>query len=282
MSAGRSLAFTQQNDILVITLDRTYAAGEYVSVAVTYKFTASGAGVYFETSAGQPLIYSFTEDDIGAKSWIPCKDLPSDKADSADIKITVPSNLIVASNGTLMAVYDSTTTKTYWWHEGYPIATYLISFAAHPYKIYTQYYKYSPTDSMQIQNYVLPANLATAPTTYAKVPGMIKFMSDMFGQYPFIKEKYGHAEVINFGGAMEHQTCTTIDVTLRTPGAIAHELAHQWCGDLVTLKDWSHIWLNESFAPYMAMIWFGQEYGQAAFNSEINGGAANIGPGKVV
>ena len=281
MSAGRSLAFTQQNDILAITLDGTYAAGEFVSVAVTYRFAASGVGVYFETSVGQPLIYSFTEDDIGAKSWIPCKDLPSDKADSADIRITVPSNLIVASNGTLMAVFDSTTTKTYWWHEGYPIATYLISFAAHPYKTYTQYYKYSPTDSMQIQNYLLPANLATAPTTYAKVPGMIKFMSDMFGQYPFIKEKYGHAEVINFGGAMEHQTCTTVDVSNRSPGLIAHELAHQWCGDLVTLKDWSHIWLNESFAPYMAIIWFGQEYGQAAFNSEING-AANSGPGKVV
>jgi aminopeptidase N len=280
VGSGRSLAFKQQNDILAITLDRTYAAGEYVAVAVTYKFVASGAGVYFETSAGQPLVYTSTEDDIGAKSWIPCKDLPSDKADSADIKITVPSNLIVASNGLLVATYDSTTTKTYWWHEGYPIATYLISFAAHPYKIHTQYYKYSPTDSMQIQNYVLPANLATAPTTYAKVPGMIKFMSDMFGQYPFMKEKYGHAEVINFGGAMEHQTCTTIDVTIRTPGVIAHELAHHWAGDLVTLKDWSHMWLNESFAPYMAIIWFGNEYGQAAFNNEMSN--PPIGPGKVV
>ncbi len=280
MSSGRSLAFSHQNDMLAITLDRTYSAGEFVSVAVTYRFSESGVGVYYETSASQPLIYSFSEDDIGAKSWIPCKDLPSDKADSADIKITVPSNLIVAANGTLIAVYDSTTTKTYWWHEGYPIATYLISFAAHPYKIYTQYYKYSPTDSMQIQNYVLPANLATAPTTYAKVPGMIKFMSDMFGQYPFIKEKYGHAEVINFGFDMEHQTCTTVDVTVRSVGAIAHELAHQWCGDLVTLKDWSHIWLNESFAPYMAIIWYGQEYGQAAFNSEMS--SPPIGPGKVV
>ena len=279
-SSGRSLAFKHQNDLLVITLDRTYAVGEVFSVAVTYWFLDSGAGVYYATSASQPLIYSFTEDAIGAKSWIPCKDLPSDKADSADIKITVPSNLIVAANGTLMAVYDSTTTKTYWWHEGYPIATYLISFAAHPYKTYTQYYKYSPTDSMQIQNYVLPANLATAPTTYAKVPGMIKYMSDMFGQYPFTKEKYGHAEVINFGGAMEHQTCTTIDVTNRVPGVIAHELAHQWCGDLVTLKDWSHIWLNESFAPYMAMIWFGHEYGQASFISEL--GSGEFGPGKVV
>ena len=280
MISGASAAFSQKNDMLVITLDRAYAAGEFVSAAITYRFVESGAGVYFETNASQPLVYSFTEDDIGAKSWIPCKDIPSDKADSADIKITVPSNLIVASNGTLKAVYDSTTTKTYWWHEGYPIATYLISFAAHPYSIYTQYYKYSPTDSMQIQNYVLPANLATAPTTYTKVPGMIKFMSDMFGQYPFIKEKYGHAEVVNFGGAMEHQTCTSIDATFSVVGIIGHELAHQWCGDLVTLKSWNDIWLNESFAPYMAMIWWGNEYGAAAFQTEL--GSGNIGPGKVV
>jgi aminopeptidase N len=141
MVSGTTAVFSQKNDMLVITLDRAYAAGEFVSVAITYRFAESGAGVYFETNASQPLVYSFTEDDIGAKSWIPCKDIPSDKADSADIKITVPSNLVVASNGTLKAVYDSTTTKTYWWHEGYPIATYLISFAAHPYSIYTQYYK---------------------------------------------------------------------------------------------------------------------------------------------
>jgi hypothetical protein len=133
---------------------------------------------------------------------------------------------------------------------------------------------------MQIQNYVLPANLSKAPTTYAFTPDMIKFYSDLFGQYPFIKEKYGHAEVVNFGGAMEHQTCTTIDATMRIVGAIGHELAHQWCGDLVTLKSWSDIWLNESFAPYMTLIWWNHQYGAAAFQTEL--GTGNIGPGKVV
>ncbi len=72
----------------------------------------------------------------------------------------------------------------------------------------------------------------------------MKFLLISYGEYPFIEEKYGHAE-FEWGGAMEHQTCTSMGFW--GSGVISHELAHQWYGDMITCKDWHHIWLNEGF-----------------------------------
>ena len=82
----------------------------------------------------------------------------------------------------------------------------------------------------------------------------------------FINEKYGHAE-FDWGGAMEHQTCTSMGSF--GPGIISHELAHQWYGDMITCKDWHHIWLNEGFATYSEAVYIEAKSGKAAYNSQI-------------
>jgi aminopeptidase N len=158
---GSSRPFIHSANKLTITLDRVYSEGESISLAVYYQGVpqaVSGFGVSFrfDSHNGQPSIWTLSE-PYGAKEWWPCKDTPADKADSADIWITVSTSLIPVSNGKLMdVIVNGDGTHTYKWKVGYPIAQYLISLAIAGYTEYITYYHYSPTDSMPITNYIYP------------------------------------------------------------------------------------------------------------------------------
>ncbi|UCE19714.1 MAG: peptidase M1 [Gemmatimonadota bacterium] len=267
--SGTPTSFTHQHDLLDIDLERSYATGESVGIVIDYEGNpaTSGLGSFgFDLHAGRPMIWSLSE-PFGARNWWPCKDQPSDKADSVDIRVTVPEGMIVASNGVLREVTDNGDTETYWWHESYPITTYLVSVAIYEYATYSDYYKYSPTDSMEIQFYVFPDHLENLRSTYAKTKDMLAIFSDLFGPYPFLDEKYGQAEFI-FGGGMEHQTCTSLGGW--SEALIAHELAHQWWGDMITCRDFHHIWLNEGFATYSEALYWEQVHGKEAYFEDMN------------
>lgn len=262
------VSFRHQNDIIQITLDKSYQSGELFSVSITYQGQPqqSGFGAFgFDTHNEQPMIWSLSE-PFGARNWWPCKDFPSDKADSADIRITVPNDLIVASNGILRSETEQAGLKTYWWHEGYPIVTYLVSVAIHPYFVYSDYYHYSATDSLEVRYYIYPDQINMIRSAYAKTVRMIDIFSQVFGEYPFIREKYGHAQFMG-GANMEHQTITSL--VSRSEGTIVHELAHQWWGDYITCNDFHHIWLNEGFATYSEAIYYEREYGENEFWQEV-------------
>ncbi len=161
---------------------------------------------------------------------------------------------------------------TYIWKENYPIAQYLIAIAITNYVEYTNYYRYSPTDSMPITNYIYPESFNNIiKERLDKVPGVIGFFSYYFGQYPFINEKFGQAQWNgNHATAMENQTIVfDLDVSLN--GVNMHELVHQWFGDLLTCKDWHHIWLNEGFAEYLSRVWDEVNIGKPNFDAGING-----------
>jgi hypothetical protein len=183
-----------------------------------------------------------------------------------DVRVTVPSNLIVASNGTLRSLTNNGATDTYYWHEGYPISTYLVSVAIHPYTTFSHWYKYSPADSMEVQYYVFPSHYGSVQATYALTVPMIELFASLFGEYPFLDEKYGHAE-FTWGGGMEHQTITSLGGW--SEYLIAHELAHQWWGDMVTCDDFHHIWMNEGFATYSEALWSEFTYGMATYHQDM-------------
>ena len=266
-TGGGGLAHSHSGDILSVTLDHAYATDEIFSIDITYHGTPSSTAGAFEFTSygGEDMIWSLSE-PFGARTWWPCKDYSDDKPDSADIWVTVPDNLIVASNGTLRETVDNGATFTYKWHEQYPIATYLVSVAIHPYTVFSDYYHYSPTDSMEIQYYVFPAHYDDVQATYALVPDMITVYAGFFGEYPFLEEKYGHAE-FTWGGGMEHQTITSLGGWGEY--LIAHELAHMWWGDMITCGDFHHIWLNEGFAVYSEALWAEATYGWAAYKQQM-------------
>jgi len=279
LAAGGALTFAHANNILTITLDRAYGTGEHFAVDVTYHGTPdAAAGAFgFSSHGGYPMVWSLSE-PFGARTWWPCKDYPDDKADSVDISIRVPSTLIDASNGLLQSVTDNGDgTKTYNWQERYPIATYLVSIAIHPYTVFSNWYRYSPTDSMEIRNFVYADHYTAVQPLCAKVPDMITAYAGYFGEYPFINEKYGQAE-FNWGGGMEHQTITSLGAW--DEYIVCHELTHMWWGDMITCETFNHVWLNEGFATYGEALWAESAYGWEAYKQQMEY-AKYLGPGTI-
>jgi len=257
------LAYTRTSDMITVTLDRPYMSGEELTFQVGYHGVPvwngfGGGGLSFTPTATVPWVWSLSQ-PYGAKDWWPCKDGLRDKADSVDVVVTCDSSWLVGSNGRLAGVVnngDGTSTTT--WEERYPIATYLISIAVADYEQFSNWWHYSPTDSMEVLNYVTPAHLAQAMAALPRTVDMLGIFSDMFGMYPFVDEKYGHCD-FQWGGAMEHQTMTS--TTTYAENTIAHDLAHQWFGDMITCGSWADLWLNEGFATYCAGLYLEKMYG---------------------
>ena len=267
---GLTTTYSHANDKINIDLDRSYNQNETFILDIYYEGIpgSSGLGSFkFGSHGGQPIISTLSE-PYGASDWWPCKDTPADKADSADIWITVDQSMIPVSNGMIQEIIvNGDGTHTYKWKEKYTIAQYLISLAITNYHQYNTYYHYSPTDSMIITHYNYPENFnSSRKALLDETTAMMEVFSQSYGEYPFIDERYGHAE-FNFGGAMEHQTCSSMG--FYGQGVIAHELAHQWFGDMITCKDWHHIWLNEGFATYSEGVYYEAIGGHSAYNQFI-------------
>ena len=194
----------------------------------------------------------------GSRDWWPCKNGLDDKADSIDIIITTPSQYKAASNGLLQSetlIAGGTKKITHWKHR-YPIATYLMCFAVTNYAVFNNTVQLGNV-TLPMQTYCYPEQLTSFQNGTQNVLDALQLFHNNFGDYPFIKEKYGHVQ-FGWGGGMEHQTSTFI-VSINE-GLIAHELAHQWFGDKITCGSWEDIWLNEGFATHLASFYMENKY----------------------
>ncbi len=274
-AGGILCAFTQHDLNFDVTLDHTYMNGELIMTEVFYRGVPGSTGLgsfTFSTHGSKPWVYTLSE-PYGAKDWWPCKDHPSDKADSVDILITIDSTCKAGSNGRLVSVLNNGDgTRTFHWQERYPISTYLVAVTFSDFAEFTNWFHYSPTDSMPVLNYVFAEHLAAAQAALGIVPDMIGLYSEFYGMYPFVREKYGHVE-FGWGGAMEHQTMTsTVTFSIEI---IAHELSHQWFGDMITCRTWSDLWLNEGFATYSTALGAEVFYGTDLYWDIMNGNMAS-------
>ncbi len=257
-----------------VLLGQTRNAGDTMTIELHYSrirdFPRRGRyGYYFfDTGAGIPvnLGYTFSEPS-DARNWMPCHDQPWDKA-TADMHLTVPSGAVAASNGRLISVSENGDGSVTWhWREEHPIATYLMCFTASAFTVSTHDFVRAPEDTIPVQYFVWREDSAESAAYLPAVDSMMTFYSSVFGPYPF--DKYGMTAIAPFTFAgMEHQSLTTLNRFLKTDWrVVAHELAHQWWGDLVTCGSWPDIWLNEGFASYSEALWQEHVGGPAALRS---------------
>ena len=265
---GEEWPFEHLNDKINIPVpDATIPEGYDFSIEVFYhgEPPSTGFGSFnFDEHMNIDHVWTLSE-PYGSRDWWPCKDDPSDKADSADIIIIVPNDQIAVSNGVLVDEEDmGDGRKKYHWSERYPICTYLVSIASYPYTVWYDEYIGLNGDTLPLEYYVYPDHYDLVYDNYLLTKNMMEVFADKFGEYPFMGEKYGHAE-FGRGGGMEHQTITSLGGY--SQWLIAHELGHQWWGDLITCASFHHIWLNEGFARFSEALWEEAYNGEEAYKN---------------
>jgi aminopeptidase N len=238
------------NHTLKINFPVTLMANTNGSVIIYYQGVPpniSGFGTFISTThAGVPVTWTLSE-PFGSMEWWPCKNGLNDKADSLDILITTPDVYTSTTNGMLQNEVISGGLRTTIWKHKYPIATYLVALASTNYTILTDTVQLGSTVMPLIQ-YAYPESAVTFKNAAGITARTLRLFHETFGDYPFIREKYGHTQ-FSWGGGMEHQTNSFMYNV--SENLVVHEASHQWFGDKITCGSWRDIWLNEGFAVFM-------------------------------
>ncbi len=271
---GEQHSFDHSDEKLRIGLERVLNAGDEVEVAIDYS-AKPRRGLYFiGPDAGYPdkPLEAWTQgEDEDSRYWFPCYDYPNDRVTS-EVIATVPETFTAVSNGELLSnnVNRAEHTRTFHWRHDVPHSAYLISLAAGEFVEIREF-----AGSVPVTYYVRAGREDDARRAFGNTPRMIQFFEKAIG-VPYPYAKYAQVAVADFiFGGMENTSATTqtadtlhdarahLDFT--SDGLVAHELAHQWWGDLLTCRDWSHAWLNEGFATYFEALWCEEDKGADEF-----------------
>jgi aminopeptidase N len=264
------LSFTHVGEALSITLDRPYAVGETLTVRVTYSGTPDhesfGGFFFFSDMAFSMGVGLSTQPPSMGRYWFPCFDEPHDKA-TVTFRVTVPTGRKVVANGLLTSVTSGPGGVTYQWDETHVTSTYLMAVAIADWRIVLD-----PVDPSRIYHYVLPGDSVNAVTSFQNVSLMMEAFESHYSPYHY--DKFSYVGVRR--GDMEHSTCvahlrTLINGTNFYDPILAHELAHHWWGDWVTVADWRDVWLSEGFATYSEAIYAEHLGGAAGYHDYVDG-----------
>ena len=261
--AGKPAATSRAGDELTLTPAEPLAAGtafetviEYGGTPSTYGDPGLAGGEGFVAHDGGAIALGQPE---SAAAWFPCNDHPADKA-TYDVKLTVPGDLAALSNGVLRSKTTKGGRTTWAWATTSPMATYLATAVIGDYRVRT-----STHDGLPVITAVAAGLPATMDDAMARTPEVLDFLEEHFGPYPFDALGGIVHDNASLRFALETQT-RPVYVSSFFMGpkpsvtVIAHELAHQWFGDSVSVRDWRDIWLNESFATYAGWLWAEREF----------------------
>jgi aminopeptidase N len=273
---GAALAYDYDGQCLRVTFPEPLRRNAEATVVVAYSGTKPRLGLYFITpDAAYPHkpVQVWTQcQDEDARYWFPCFDAPNEKA-TTEMTVTVSQPYFALSNGTLLSTTrdEAAGTITYHWLQDQPHATYLMTLVVGEFSECTEIVD----GGIPVQWYVTPGREDDGQRSFGDTPEMVRFFSQQLG-VPYPWNKYAQIAVSDFVfGGMENTTATTqTDLTLHdarahldfsSNGLVAHELAHQWFGNLLTCKHWSHAWLNEGFATYLDALFHEHHKGTDEF-----------------
>jgi aminopeptidase N len=299
---NKTLKYNYDGLLLIIELDKIYKSTENYTVYIKYTakpndYKANGSeaitdakGLYFINPLGtdttKPTQIWTQGETEGTSVWIPIIDKPNQKC-TQEFHLNVPNKYVSLSNGLLVKQIDNKNgTRLDVWKMDQPHSPYLFFIGIGDYAIIKEEVA-SATDGKAIVNngkrkieisyYIEKAYAKEARKIYGKTPAMISFYEKILGvPYPWVK--YAQMSARDYvSGAMENTTCTlhgdAVQQNARElvdgnnwESTIAHELFHQWFGDLVTAESWSNLTVNESFADYSQTLWLehskGKDYGE--------------------
>jgi aminopeptidase N len=267
---GTPLAFTATAKDLTIALPEPLAAGQVFSFVVVYRAIEPRRGLYFIDTPRQAWTQS---QDTDARAWLPCFDHPSEKATTTTTIVVEPGDFALG-NGALVERAETPKGVTFRYDQTIPHATYLLTMVAGRFSETEQTHPRLP-----VAFYVEPGREDDGERSFGRTPQMIDTFEAALGvRYPYAR--YSQIAVADFiFGGMENTSATTqTDRTLHDARAhldfsseplVAHELAHQWFGDLVTCRDWSQAWLNEGFATYFETVWMEASRGWDEYQRDV-------------
>lgn len=294
---GKALNFAYDSLVLSIALDRAYTRKETILLTIDYiakpneyssEYSSSAIsadkGLYFinpknEKDGYMPQVWTQGETQ-SSSVWFPTIDSPNMKT-TQEIFLTVDNKYVTLSNGTLVSsTKNADGTRTDYWKQSQAHAPYLAMIAVGEFKVVKDFATLKSGRKLDVDYYVEPEWESSARAIFGKTPEMINFFSNLLGvEFPW--DKYHQIVVREYvSGAMENTTASVFgDFVYHTEddlldkneeSIIAHELFHQWFGDLVTSESWSNLPLNESFANYSQYLWDEYKYGkdEADYNAE--------------
>jgi aminopeptidase N len=275
MVNGRQANYQQEDLELTVIPRRPHAAGDQFTVSVAYEGipptharqnpSAGGArvGMFFYPDGAFTI-----GEPTGPSYWFPANDHPSDKA-TYTIRVTVAEPWEVAANGLLVDTIDRGDERTYVFQPRDPMASYLVTIGVGDFDVTEEV----GPGGVLVRNYFQRDIPQSRRDEFKDQTEMMRYFETVFGPYPF--EAYGSV-VYNIPGdfALETQTLSIFTRQFTVPAGftvevVAHELAHQWYGDSVSLASWEDIWLNEGFATYAEVLWLEHSQGQEAADNLV-------------
>lgn len=268
--AGEAQPFDYDGEQLHVRLTRPTQAGQSIELAIAYGVEKPQRGLYFVAPDAhypkKPVQVWTQGEDEDSRFWFPCFDYPGQLATS-EIRVKVPRQYLAISNGDLVSAEESGDSKIYHWFQKQVHPTYLMTLAVGDFSEIRDEWNGIP-----VTYYVDRGREREATLSMGKTPRMIEFFSQKYGYaYPFPKYAQVCVDDFIFGGMENTSTTLLTDRCLiddraaldnrSTEALVAHELAHQWFGDLVVIKHWSHAWIKEGMATYSEVMWTEAEYG---------------------
>lgn len=270
---NKRVDWNHDGEKLTVSFGRDLTPDKDVTISVTYSATPRRGAYFVGPDKGYPKKHRefWTQgQDEDSRYWFPCFDYPNEKA-TTEIIARVPKGMTSLSNGALVHVEKKGDHELHHWKMDVPHVAYLVTLVIGDYVKVSK--KWAGID---VDYYVPPGREADGERSFGPTPKMVQFFSEKIGvKYPYPKYAQITAADFIFGG-MENTTATTqTELTLHDARAHldfssdplnSHELAHQWFGDYLTCRDWSHAWLNESFATYFEAMWCEESLGDDEFN----------------
>ncbi|MDB9526031.1 M1 family metallopeptidase [Oscillatoria sp. CS-180] len=270
MVGNLSQSFDHDGEQLHVALSNPTTAGKTIELAIAYHSDNPQRGLYFvaptEAQPGKPIQVWTQGEDEDSRYWFPCFDYPGQLATS-EIRVRVPKPYQAISNGELVETSEEGDSKIFHWVQKQVHPSYLMTLAVGDFDEIRDEW-----DGIPVTYYAQKGRGEDAQRTMGKTPEMLQFFSDRFG-YRYAFPKYAQVCIKDFTfGGMENTSCTLLTDrcllderaaldNINSEMLVAHELAHQWFGDLLVINHWSHAWVKEGMATYSEVLWTHDQYG---------------------